>query len=199
MLVAYSGEKHLCLHCLDCDLSYHIHLIKCPMWTVLLKFSNVSKIYKTKSRPSINKRANIAWKIRYVEFWQLKKPLLTTCELIVANREIWSKAYSEVMFEPFLDSSLISVCKCMIIKYKVDNFYTLYIVSRGFTQIILKSSMLEASTRARTGDSAETIKLFENTFLCPQLRRSWGGILIWASACVRLSVRPSVTLCVKIG
>ena len=76
-----------------------------------------------------------------------------------------SKAYSEVMIEPFLDNSLISVCKCMITKYKVDNYHTLYIVvSRGFMEIILKSSILEASTRTRTGDSAETIKLFENTF-----------------------------------
>ena len=47
--------------------------------------------------------------------------------------------------------------------YKVDNYYTLYIMSHGFMEIILYS-MLEASTRARTGDSAETIKLFENTF-----------------------------------
>ena len=68
------------------------------------------------------------------------------------------------MFEPFLDSSSISVCKCMITKYKVDNYYTLYIMSRGFMEIILKSSLLETSTRARTGDSAETVKLFENTF-----------------------------------
>ena len=68
------------------------------------------------------------------------------------------------MFEPFLDSRLISVSKCMITKYKVDNYYTLYIVSRGFMEIILKSSILESSTRARTRDSAETIKLFENTF-----------------------------------
>ena len=35
------------------------------------------------------------------------------------------------------------------------------------------------------------------SFLCPQLRRSWGGILVWACPSVRLtvcpSVRPSVT------
>ena len=68
------------------------------------------------------------------------------------------------MFEPFLDSSSISVSKCMLNKYKADNYYTLYIVSRGFMEIILKSSMLEASTRTRTGDSTEIIKLFENTF-----------------------------------
>ena len=52
----------------------------------------------------------------------------------------------------------------VITKYKVDSHYTLYIVSRGFMEIILKFSMLEASTRDRKGDSAETIKLFENTF-----------------------------------
>ena len=53
----------------------------------------------------------------------------------------------------------------MITKYKIDNYYTLNIVSRGVKEIILKSSMLEASTRARTGDLAENIKLFENTFV----------------------------------
>ena len=58
----------------------------------------------------------------------------------------------------------IRIAKCMIAKYKVDNYYTLYTVSRGLMEIILKSSILEASTRARTGDSAETIKLFENAF-----------------------------------
>ena len=53
----------------------------------------------------------------------------------------------------------------MITKYKVNRYYTLYIVSRGFMEIILKASMPVASSRARTRDSAETIKLFENTFL----------------------------------
>ena len=48
---------------------------------------------------------------------------------------------------------------CMITKYNVDNTS-----SRGFLEIILKSSMLEASTRARTEDSTEIIKLFENIF-----------------------------------
>ena len=67
------------------------------------------------------------------------------------------------MFLAISGQSLISVCKCMITN-EVDNYYTLYIVSRGFMEIILKSSMLEASTRARTGDSAETIKLFEIFF-----------------------------------
>ena len=52
----------------------------------------------------------------------------------------------------------------MITKYKIDNYYTLYIDPRGFMEIIVKSSMLEASTRAGTEDSAENIKLFENTF-----------------------------------
>ena len=52
----------------------------------------------------------------------------------------------------------------MITKYKVDNYYTLYIVSRGFMEIMLKHSILEASTRARTGALAETIKLFDNIF-----------------------------------
>ena len=32
--------------------------------------------------------------------------------------------------------------------------------------------MLEANTRARTGDSAETIKLFENTFFFPNEQKS---------------------------
>ena len=33
-------------------------------------------------------------------------------------------------------------------------------------------------------------------FLCPQLRRSWGGILVWACPSDRLSVCPSVRLSV---
>ena len=36
-------------------------------------------------------------------------------------------------------------------------------------------------------------------FLCPQLRRSLGGILVWVCLSVCLSVRPSVHLCVTLA
>ena len=77
-------EKHLYLHCLDCDLSYHIHLYKCPMCTVLLKFSKVSKLYKTKSRPSINKSANLYLDMKLIRlsFGKSENPCLQLVHLL---------------------------------------------------------------------------------------------------------------------
>ena len=53
---------------------------------------------------------------------------------------------------------------CNPLEIKTIIIIIIYIVAHGFMEIILKLSTLEASTRARTGDSAETIKLFENIF-----------------------------------
>ena len=53
---------------------------------------------------------------------------------------------------------------CNPLEIKTIIIIIIYIVAHGFMEIILKLSTLEASTRARTGDSAETIKLFEFFF-----------------------------------
>ena len=139
------------------------------MCTVLLKFLQVSKIYRTKSCPSINKRANIYCMKN--QLWSLLDWVLATQKTPAYNMCTYCGKYGNLIQGLFW-SNVWAISgqqfdiRVQVYDYQIQSWQLLHFVHcvSWLYGNNLEISMLEASTRARTGDSAVTNKLFENTF-----------------------------------